>query len=154
MGVIAADGVRCLSPGCKQGVGVYLTPISSSPGDNGGYDWSVGEFEAAGGLVIYEFLTTEEWGQAMQQNPEVKCCGSPGTVAALLGISRQAVYNAVHRGKLDMVRIRPETYSGVGILMITEQSVRRYVETAGSSGRRPDRQAQVRLLKDRFFGAR
>ena len=46
---------------------------------------------------------------------------SPGGVAAILGISRQAVHKAVHRGDLDAVIV----YNGARLqmFMITEDSI-------------------------------
>jgi len=104
--------------------------------------------------MIYEFKTPEEWNAAKEGNPNLEGYGSPGPVASELGITRQAVYNAVKRGKLDMVRITPQRFNQVGIIFITKASVERYIQTAGTSGRRPSRQAQVKLLKDCFLGAR
>lgn len=104
--------------------------------------------------MIYEFESPEKWNEAKQLDPDLEGYGSPGPVAAELGITRQAVYNAVKRGKLDMVRIKPPRFNDVGIIFITTASVERYIQTAGTRGRRPTRQSQIKLLKDYFLGAR
>lgn len=47
---------------------------------------------------------------------------SPGGVAAILGISRQAVHKAVHRGDLDAVVVYAPT-GRLQMFMITEDSI-------------------------------
>lgn len=48
---------------------------------------------------------------------------SPGGVAAELGISRQAVHKAVHRGDLDAVIVRDDRTDELVLFMIPEPSL-------------------------------
>lgn len=51
---------------------------------------------------------------------------SPGTVAAELGISRQAVHQAVHRGYLDAVIVVDDDSEELRLFMIPEPSLAAY----------------------------
>jgi len=48
---------------------------------------------------------------------------SPGTVAAELGISRQAVHQAVHRGDLDAVIVVDDGSEELRLFMIPQDSI-------------------------------
>jgi hypothetical protein len=48
---------------------------------------------------------------------------SPGSVAAELGISRQAVHQAVHRGSLDAVIVVDDNSEELRLFMIPAESV-------------------------------
>ena len=51
---------------------------------------------------------------------------SPGTVAAELGISRQAVHQAVHRGYLDAVIVVDDDSEELRLFMIPQPSLDAY----------------------------
>lgn len=51
---------------------------------------------------------------------------SPGGVAAQLGISRQAVHQAVHRGQLDAVIVNDDDSGELRLFMIPKPSLEAY----------------------------
>ena len=51
---------------------------------------------------------------------------SPGGVADELGVSRQAIHNAVHRGQLDAVLVVDDRTEELRLFMIPEPSLEAY----------------------------
>jgi hypothetical protein len=55
---------------------------------------------------------------------------SPGAIGAALGITRQAVYDLVRRGRLDAIRlVSDRTPQKLLAVLITSESVQRYRAT-------------------------
>lgn len=92
----------------------------------------------------------EELYKAVTANPGLKGC-SPGHVASVLGITRQAIYNAVKRGELDEVRVSDSTRSAPFII-ITDESVERYKSRPVKRGRPPKMLQKIKHEYDRFSG--
>lgn len=100
--------------------------------------------------MIYEFTFREDLHKAWSADPGL-CGPSPGGASGALGISRQAVYAAVKRGSLDMVRlvVPDETRRGP-CLYITRASIERYRKNQGRPGPRPGFRQRALLAKDKF----
>jgi len=75
-------------------------------------------------------MTMDEWTEACESaNPAEQkdlIGASPGAVGVALGISRQAVHQAIQRGDLDAIRI--EDNGKLRAIMITPSSYQRYVQ--------------------------
>lgn len=58
---------------------------------------------------MFKSMEMDDWLHKMQSVPEGKTCNylgsSPGGVAALFGISRQAVHDAINRDRMDAWRL-------------------------------------------------
>lgn len=102
--------------------------------------------------MIYEFNSREAMHDAWVRDRGL-CGPSPGGAAASLGLGRQAVYNAVKRGSLDMVRLTvPGTDGGKPRvnLYITQSSIERYRrESLGRKGQRPGWRQRALMAKDK-----
>lgn len=80
----------------------------------------------------YKHVTIDEYQEELWALPESKRDlvngWSPGYVAARLGITRQAVHNAITRGRLNAYRISESGSPGSPLrsIIIPEESVRAY----------------------------
>lgn len=99
--------------------------------------------------MIYEFTSHEEMVDAWEKDRGL-CGPSPGGAAARLSITRQAVYNAVKRGSLDMVRLKESGRSGP-YLYITDASIERYKKNQGKPGPRPGFRQRMKMESDKYL---
>jgi transposase len=79
--------------------------------------------------MVTEYRSWESWEKAHGRLGFKKVMGmSPGGAAARLGMSRQAVYDLVRRGKLDMVKIKKKEQVRYSEIYVTEESLERELE--------------------------
>lgn len=98
--------------------------------------------------MIYEYASMAEFDEACKTHPEFNHVVSPGGAIGGRFKSRTAVYQAVKRGKLDMVRIKERF--GHLILLIPVSSLENYEKTAKVG--RPPLSSLVRHSSDRISG--
>lgn len=104
--------------------------------------------------MIYEFDSREALHEAWLRDKGL-CGPSPGGAAASLGLGRQAIYNAVKRGTLDMVRLSVPGENGKlrVNLYIPQSSIERYRrDSLGRKGSRPGFRQRALMAKDKYIG--
>ena len=99
--------------------------------------------------MIYEFDSFDSYHSFCEKDPSFRGM-SPGGAAASMSITRQAVFNAIRRGSLDLVRI---TESGTGpYLYIPERSIRDYsLNRLGKKGPRPGFRSLIQMQIDKHI---
>lgn len=100
--------------------------------------------------MITEFSSWEEYEQALicEGGRRFDPLGTQIEVAKQLGITPQAVWNLLARGRLDAVRIKGDKYHSRDEIIVTVPSVERYIETAKPVGRKPSRWESLRKIRD------
>ena len=98
-------------------------------------------------VMIYEFDSFDAYHAACEKDPSMRGM-SPGGAASHMSVTRQAVFNAIRRGTLDLVRI---TEQGTGpFLIIPDGSRLNYsLNHLGKKGPRPGFRHQLQMQVDK-----
>lgn len=78
--------------------------------------------------MAFKKITLSKWTAAMETSPNSALYNgmSPGGVANQLGISRQAVHRAIHRGELDAWRVLNDRDGTLIAICILDDSLAKY----------------------------
>jgi len=97
------------------------------------------------GMTVFLYQSLDDWQTALKQEPGLNGL-SPGGVAGHLGVTRQAVHAAVKSGRLDAVRVSDG--GELRFILITNDSLQRFVENPNVKGRPPSVSGHWAMLKD------